>query len=132
MRLGGALALRLVIDASELAAEERKKEEKEKEEEKEEEDEEAGEEGEEEEEKTIVDELASFLSERLGKEIAISGDELSLDVEGPAERRRVKQLLKKFLYKRRLDDDFRVIALEEGGALKIKSRRFPRLRPRWA
>jgi len=130
VRPGGALALRLVIDASELAAEERKKEEKEREEEKEEEDEET-EEGEEE-EKTVIDELASFLSERLGKEVAISGDELSLDVEGPAERRRVKQLLKKFLYKRRLDDVFRVIALEEGGALKIKSRRFPRLRPRWA
>jgi len=121
------IALKLVIDASELAAEEKEKE-KEGEGEKEE-----GEESEEEaEEKTIVDELASFLSERLGKEITISGDELSLDVEGPAERRRVKQLLKKFLYKKRLDDDFRVIALEEGGALKIKSRRFPRLRPRWA
>ena len=118
-----------MIDASELAAEEKEKEkEKEGEEEKEE-----GEESEKEaEEKTIVDELASFLSERLGKEITISGDELSLDVEGPAERRRVKQLLKKFLYKKRLDDDFRVIALEEGGALKVKSRRFPRLRPRWA
>jgi len=123
------IALKLVIDASELAAEEKEKEkEKEGEGEKEE-----GEESEEEaEEKTIVDELASFLSERLGKEITISGDELSLDVEGPAERRRVKQLLKKFLYKKRLDDDFRVIALEEGGALKVKSRRFPRLRPRWA
>ena len=121
------IALKLVIDASELAAEEKEKE-KEGEGEKEE-----GEESEEEaEEKTIVDELASFLSERLGKEITISGDELSLDVEGPAERRRVKQLLKKFLYKKRLDDDFRVIALEEGGALKVKSRRFPRLRPRWA
>ena len=129
------LALRLVIDASELTAEEQKKEEKGKEKEEEgkegEEGEEAGEEGEEEEEKTIIDELASFLSERLKKEIAISGGELSLDVEGPAERRRVKQLLKKFLYKKRLDDDFRVIALEEGGALKIKSRRFPKLRPRW-
>ena len=125
MRPGGALALRLVIDASELMAEEEKKE---KEEEKKRE---AGEEETEEEEKTIIDELASFLSERLRKEIAISGGELSLDVEGPAERKRIKQLLKKFLYKKRLDDDFRVIALEEGGALKIKSRRFPRLRPRW-
>jgi len=114
-----------VIDASELTAEEEKKE---KEEEKKRE---AGEEETEEEEKTIIDELASFLSERLRKEIAISGGELSLDVEGPAERKRIKQLLKKFLYKKRLDDDFRVIALEEGGALKIKSRRFPRLRPRW-
>jgi len=123
VRRGGALALRLVIDASELTAEETKKEEEAK-------GEEAGE-GEGEEEKTVIDELASFLSGRLGKEVAISGDELILEVEGPAERRRVKQLLKKFLYKKRLDDDFRVIALEEGGALKIKSRRFPRLRTRW-
>ncbi len=119
--------MRLVIDVRELAGEETgEKVERKETEEGEEGGEERGEEG------GIVDELAAFLSERLGKEVAISGDELSLEVEGPAERRRVKQLLKKFLYKKRLDDDFRVIAVEEGGALKIKSRRFPKIKPRWA
>ena len=109
--------MRLVIDVSELTSEEAKKEGE-------------GEEGEEEERgsASLIDELASFLSERLGKEIAISGGELSLDVEGPAERRRIKQLLKKFLYKKRLYDDFRVISIEEGN-FRIKSRRFPRLKP---
>ena len=80
---------------------------------------------------TVVDELAAFLSERLGVEVLISGSELTLEVEDRAARRRVKQLLKKFLYKRGLDEEFRVISLREAG-FKIKYRRFPRIRPpRW-
>lgn len=82
-------------------------------------------------ERTVIDELATFLSERLGVEVLISGSELILEVEGRAARRRVKQLLKKFLYKHGLDEEFRVISLGEEG-FKIKYRRFPRIRPpRW-
>ena len=82
-------------------------------------------------ERTVIDELAAFLSERLGVEVLISGSELTLEVEDRAARRRVKQLLKKFLYKRGLDEEFRVISLGEEG-FKIKHRRFPRIRPpRW-
>ena len=82
-------------------------------------------------ERTVIDELAAFLSERLGVEVLISGSELTLEVEDRAARRRVKQLLKKFLYKRGLDEEFRVISLGEEG-FKIKYRRFPRIRPpRW-
>jgi len=82
-------------------------------------------------ERTVIDELATFLSERLGVEVLISGSELTLEVEDRAARRRVKQLLKKFLYKRGLDEEFRVISLGEEG-FKIKYRRFPRIKPpRW-
>ncbi len=83
------------------------------------------------EERTIIDELASFLSERLGREVLVSGSELTLEVDDTAGKKRVKQLLKKFLYKRGLDEDYRVISVGEG-ALKVKHRRFPKVRPGWA
>ncbi|HDJ26588.1 MAG TPA: hypothetical protein ENF34_04665, partial [Candidatus Bathyarchaeota archaeon] len=85
-----------------------------------------------EEEKTLVDELAAFLSERLGREVELVGSEIRVDVGGPKEKKRVKQLLKKFLHKWELEDDFRVISLGEG-AFRVKKRRFPRLKKRmWA
>lgn len=117
--------MRVVIDAGEIVGE--KKPEGQEEAEGEAEGVEAEAEVEAEEERTLVDELASFLSQRLGREVKVSGSELSVDVEGPSEKRRVKQLLKKFLYKWELEDDFRVISLGEG-VFRIKKRRFPRLR----
>jgi len=79
------------------------------------------------EERTIIDDLAEFLSQRLGKEVMISGDEVHLEVEGSAMRKRVKQLLKKFLHKQGLKEDLRVISVGEG-VFRIKKRRFPRLK----
>jgi len=112
--------LRVVIDASELP--------KPEEEERKEEASEGGEEGEATEAsmRTLVDELASFLSERLRCEVLIEGGELTVEVEDRASRRKVKQLLKKFLYKQGLRDDYRVISMGEG--FKIKRRRVPRFK----
>ena len=129
----GAWAVKVVVDASELAGEKGPEtEEKGEEVEAELEEGEGAGEGTEAEEKTLVDELASFLSERLGREVEVSGGEIRLEVEGPAGRRRIKQLVKKFLHKWELEDDFRVISLGEG-VFKVKKRRFPRLKKQmWA
>ena len=111
-------SLRVVVDASELPKPE---------------EEEGGREGAAEEEgtaeegvRTLVDELASFLSEKLGCEVLIEGGELTVEVGDRSLRKRIKQLLKKFLYKQGLRDDYRVISIGEG--FKIKRRRFPRLK----
>ena len=129
--------MRVAIDVSDLTSESLPKEAEEKEATGEEEGkgegevEETGEEAGGAEERTIVDELASFLSERLGREVLVTGSELEVEVEGPAERRRVRQLLKKFLHKYDLKDDYRVISWGEGG-FRVKRRRFPRLKAlRW-
>ncbi|RLI08921.1 hypothetical protein DRO32_01620 [Candidatus Bathyarchaeota archaeon] len=73
-----------------------------------------------------MDELASFLSERLGCEVLVEGGGLTAEVEDEVPRRRIKQLLKKFLHKQELVDDYRVISV--GEVFKIKRRRFPRLK----
>ena len=120
--------MRITVDASELPGPE--KEEKAEAAEATEE----GEGGAELPQRSLVDELASFLGERLGCEVMVEGSEISLELgEGRGLRRRVRQLLKKFLYKQGLTDDFRVISTGEGG-FRIKRRRFPRLkeRARWA
>jgi len=117
--------MRVVIEAGELLRAKAEVEEEEKAEKAEEEEAREGEGAAE--ERTVIDDLASFLSERLGRDVLISGDELSLEVEEAATRRRVKQLLKKFLYKQGLDEELRVISLGEG-VFRIKRRRFPRLK----
>ncbi len=128
--------MRITVDASELPGPEEEEEQAETAVE-------GGEEGEEEsvEEagqaqvpRSLVDQLASFLGEKLGCEALVEGREIHLEVEEEKGiRRRVRQLLKKFLYKQGLTDDFRVISAG-GGGFKIKRRRFPRLKSRagWA
>ena len=119
--------MRITVDASELPGPEKEEEAKATEAE------EGGPEAEVT-QRSLVEELASFLGERLGCEVMVEGGEISLELgEGQGLRRKVRQLLKKFLYKQGLTDEFRVISTG-GGGFRIKRRRFPRLkeRGRWA
>lgn len=64
-----------------------------------------------------VEDLTTFLKEKLGVEIDVSSGELSLETEkeGGKElsRSRLRMLLKKFLHKTELKEDFHVIAGKE-------------------
>jgi len=69
-----------------------------------------------------VDDLAEFLKEKLGAEVEVSGDEVSLgfgEEKGGKgfSRSRVRMLLRKFLHKTELKEDFRVIAGKEGSLI---------------
>jgi hypothetical protein len=64
-----------------------------------------------------VEDLTTFLKEKLGVEIDVSSGELSLETEkeGGRElsRSHLRMLLKKFLHKTELKEDFHVIAGKE-------------------
>ncbi|HDI42653.1 hypothetical protein DRO48_01785 [Candidatus Bathyarchaeota archaeon] len=71
-----------------------------------------------------VERLATFLGERLGTDVRGSGGALVLELpDGQAgARRRLRQLLKKFLYREGLSEEFRVIS-DGGGGFIVKRRK---------
>jgi len=68
-----------------------------------------------------VEDLVTFLKEQLKVDVLTSGDELSVDTEKHT-KPYVRTLLRKFLHKTELKEDFRVIAGKEQ-SLVIKARR---------
>ncbi|MBL7118553.1 60S ribosomal protein L22 [Candidatus Bathyarchaeota archaeon] len=70
--------------------------------------------------------LADFLRNRINVALETSKEEATLTFEegeeSLARRKRIRQLLKKFLHKRNLKEDFRVISGGEGSFI-IKGRR---------
>ena len=71
-----------------------------------------------------VESLATFLGERLGTDIRGSGGTLVLELPDnqAGARRRLRQLLKKFLHKEGLSEQFRVIS-DGGGGFIVKRRK---------
>lgn len=68
--------------------------------------------------------LAEFLEGKLGVKIAVSERELKVESEKEAlSRAYLRVLLRKFLHRENLKEDFRVISGSEG-ALVIKERKF--------
>jgi len=76
-----------------------------------------------------VEDLTAFLKEKLGTEIDVSTSELSLDTE-KAKAKKVSRvymrvLLKKFLHRTELKEDYHVIAGKEN-SLVIKETKIPK------
>jgi len=59
-----------------------------------------------------VEDLTTFLKEQLKTEIDASGDELIIDTEKHS-KPHIRTILRKFLHRTELKDDFRVIAGKE-------------------
>jgi len=71
----------------------------------------------------IAKELADFLKGKIGKEVELSTDQITVKDENKEfSKGYLRVLLRKFLHQRELKEYFRVISLE-GGALKIKERK---------
>jgi len=71
----------------------------------------------------IVKDLADFLKEKTNAEITTESKEVTVKGEGEAVTKKyVKVLLKKFLHKQALKENYRVI-MDEDNVLKVKERR---------
>ena len=71
----------------------------------------------------IVKDLADFLKEKTSADIATESKEVTVKGEGEAVTKKyVKVLLKKFLHKQALKENYRVI-MDEDNVLKVKERR---------
>jgi hypothetical protein len=71
----------------------------------------------------IVKKLADFLKGKIGKEVELSTDQITVKDENKEfSKGYLRVLLRKFLHQRGLKEYFRVISLE-GGTLKIKERK---------
>jgi len=57
-----------------------------------------------------IKELEGFLKEKLGIEVKFAGDEATIETEG-IKKSHLKIILKKFLHKMDLKEDFRVISV---------------------
>jgi hypothetical protein len=75
-----------------------------------------------------IEDLAVFLKEKLGAEIDVSSDEISMETEKEGgkglARSYLRVLLKKFLHKTELEEDFHVIAGKEDSFV-IKETKVP-------
>ena len=75
-----------------------------------------------------IEDLAVFLKERLGIETDVSSDEILLETEKEGSKRLtrpyLRELLKKFLHKTELKEDFHVIAGKENSFV-IKETKVP-------
>ena len=71
----------------------------------------------------IVKDLADFLKEKTSADITTESKEVTVKGEGAAVTKKyVKVLLKKFLHKQALKENYRVI-MDEDNVLKVKERR---------
>jgi hypothetical protein len=71
----------------------------------------------------VVKELADFLKEKTSADVATESEEVTVKGEGEAvSKKYVKVLLKKFLHKEKLKENYRVI-MDENNVLKVKERR---------
>jgi len=71
-----------------------------------------------------IEDLATFLKEKLGTEIDTSDSELSVNIKEDKKLSKsyLRVLLRKFLHKTELKEDFRVIAGKEGSFV-VKERK---------
>jgi hypothetical protein len=70
-----------------------------------------------------VKELADFLKEKTSADVTTESKEVTVKGEGEAvSKKYVKVLLKKFLHKEKLKENYRVI-MNEDNVLKVKERR---------
>jgi hypothetical protein len=69
--------------------------------------------------------LAAFLKEKTSAEVSADGQKLTVKGEGAAvSKKYLRVVVKKFLHKRELKEDYRVISdSEEENALKVKERK---------
>ncbi len=69
--------------------------------------------------------LASFVKEKTSAEVTADGQKLTVTGEGAAvSKKYLRVVVKKFLHKRELKEDYRVISdREEENALKVKERK---------
>lgn len=71
----------------------------------------------------VIKQLVDFLKDKTSAEVAADAQEVTVKGEGDAVTKKyVKVLLKKFIHKKGLKDDFRVI-MGDDDTLKIKERR---------
>ena len=71
----------------------------------------------------VVKDLADFLKEKTSADVATESKEVTVKGEGEAvSKKYVKVLLKKFLHKQALKENYRVI-MDEDDVLKVKERR---------
>ena len=71
----------------------------------------------------VVKELADFLKEKTSADVTTESKEVTVKGEGEAvSKKYVKVLLKKFLHKQALKENYRVI-MDEDDVLKVKARR---------
>ena len=69
-------------------------------------------------------ELADFLKEKTGAEVTTESKKVTVKGEGAAvSKKYLRVLVKKFLHKRELKENFRVISDEEEDTLKVKERK---------
>jgi len=74
-------------------------------------------------ESKIVEKLADFLKEKTGGDVTTEGKTVTVKGQGEAlSKKYVRIIVKKFLHKHELSDEFKVIGAEE--TLKIKERKF--------
>jgi hypothetical protein len=72
-----------------------------------------------------VQALAAFVKEKTSAEVTADGQKLTVKGEGAAvSKKYLRVVVKKFLHKRELKDDYRVISdVGEENALKVKQRK---------
>ena len=71
----------------------------------------------------VVKELADFLKEKTSADVTTESKEVTVKGEGEAvSKKYVKVLLKKFLHKQALKENYRVI-MDQDDVLKVKERR---------
>ena len=71
----------------------------------------------------VVKDLADFLKEKTSADVTTESEEVTVKGEGEAvSKKYVKVLLKKFLHKEKLKENYRVI-MNEDNVLKVKERR---------
>jgi hypothetical protein len=72
---------------------------------------------------TSIKELADFLKEKTSADVTTESEEVTVKGEGEAvSKKYVKVLLKKFLHREKLKENYRVI-MNEDNVLKVKERR---------
>jgi hypothetical protein len=73
----------------------------------------------------VIQGLADFLKEKTSAEVSADGQKLTVKGEGAAvSKKYLRVVVKKFLHKRELKEDFRVISdVEEESTLKVKERK---------
>jgi len=73
--------------------------------------------------KDAIKELADFLKEKTGAEVTTESKKVTVKGEGAAvSKKYLRVLVKKFLHKRELKEDYRVISSKED-TLKVKERK---------
>jgi hypothetical protein len=74
--------------------------------------------------KDVIAELADFLKEKTGAEVTTESNKVTVKGEGAAvSKKYLRVLVKKFLHKHELKEDFRVISDEEEDTLKVKEKK---------